>query len=42
MPSTLPANLKGGPAFYLQCSDGTFKRLFWKMLIRNKFVIKDE
>lgn len=42
MPSTLPANLKGGPAFYLQDSDGTFKRLFGKMLIRNKFVIKDE
>lgn len=36
MPGSLPKNLKGGPAFYLQNNDGTFKRLFGKMVIRNK------
>lgn len=42
MPDSLPANLKGGPAFYLQDSEGNFKRLFGKMVIRNKQVIKEE
>jgi hypothetical protein len=42
MPSSLPKNLKGGPAFYLQKRDGTFRRLFGKMVIRNKQVVKAE
>ena len=42
MPRSLPKHLKGGPAFYLQNNDGSFKRLFGKMVIRNKQVIKNE
>ncbi len=41
MPDSLPTYLKGGRAFYLQNSDGIFKRLFVKMVIRNKLVIKE-
>ncbi len=36
MPNHIPKNLKGGPAFYLQGKDGSFKRLFGKMVIRKK------
>lgn len=42
MPDTLPKHLKGGPAFYLQNSDGIFKRLFGKIVIRNKQILKEE
>jgi hypothetical protein len=41
MPDNIPKKLKGGPAFYLQNSDGSFKRLFGKLVIRNKQVNKD-
>ena len=35
-PEDLPKELKGGPRFYIKDTDGSYKRLFEKIVIRNK------
>ena len=42
MPIKLPKNLQGGPAFYINQLNGSYKRLFTRLVIKNKQVIKDE
>jgi hypothetical protein len=38
----LEARLKGGPRFYIREQNGSFKRLFERIVIRNKEVYHDE
>ena len=41
-PEDLPQKLKGGPRFYIRNKDGSYKRLFEKLVIRNKEVYHDD
>ena len=41
-PADLPKKLKGGPRFYIRKADGSYKRLFEKLVIRNREVYHDD
>lgn len=41
-PADLPKQLKGGPRFYIQEPSGKYRRLFEKLVIRNKEVYHDD
>ncbi len=41
-PADVPKSLRGGPRFYTRNADGTYKRHFEKLVIRNKEVYHDD